>query len=617
MPRVQVLPPVLVDQIAAGEVVERPASVVKELVENALDAGAARVVVETEAGGTRRIAVADDGCGMDPEDARAALGRHATSKIRGLEDLEAVASLGFRGEALPSIASVARLSLLTSPDGSGLGTEVVADRGDEPRVSPARAVKGTRVVVEDLFANVPARRKFLKGAEAEARAITRVVTSLALSRPDVHFTLLAGTRTVLDLPSAPGPAARLAELLAGEAGPELSDVSFEHAGLTLRGAVSRPPASFSSRAWQWLFVGGRGVKDGTASHAAQLAAREAGLLDRHPAWALYVDGPPGAFDVNVHPQKLEVRFRDGGALHSLVHRGLLAALTGGKGATQLAGSSLSLRRVAPFQAPPSAEGFERAAPGAYRGAGASPGALPFESNRSWLGEGAAAPGAARPSLLVEADPADPGRGSWGAGEPSSSPAGALRLLGQYRDSFLVAEGEEGVVLVDQHVAHERVRYERILDRLGSEALPSQRLLLPVRFEASAGEAALLESSDELLLEAGFSVSSSAGRVFLVTAAPTDCPATAVVPFLRDLLARLADLPEEAGGAGASRRREALAASLACRGAITVHTPLAPAEAARLLSDLSRCRDPWTCPHGRPIFLTLTHGELEKRFGRKT
>ena len=581
MPKVHVLPDALVNQIAAGEVVERPASVVKELVENALDAGATRITVEADGGGIERLVVTDDGCGMNAEDARLALERHATSKIRTAEDLAAIGTLGFRGEALPSIASVASLSLVTSSDRSGLGTEVVADRGARPIVTPARQPQGARVMVEDLFGNVPARRKFLKSPEAELRAVSKACIALALSRPAVHFTLLSRGRTVLDLPPAFSAANRFTELLGASELGEVLDVSGEAPGVTLTGAVTRPEVTFASKTNQWLFVNGRSVKDGTVSHAATLAAREVLRDDRHPGWVLFLECDPALCDVNVHPQKEEVRFRDPGTIHSLVHRALGQSLGGGKTATPLSGSSFQLRRATAFTPP--------GAPGRIG-----------ETPLTWL----AAPPPVVPTGWREEDAA------------ASSPLGPLHFLGQYRESFLVAEGEEGLVLVDQHVAHERVRYERILAELGKKEPVSQQLLIPVTFDATPAEALAMERADALLKAAGFLVSELSGRSFVVSASPADTPSGAIVPFLRDLLGKLAALPEETGDESVpGRAREALAASLACRGAITIHTKLRPEEAARLLADLARCADPFTCPHGRPIFLTLAHPELEKRFGR--
>mgnify|MGYP001067806629 FL=1 len=594
MARIAVLPDVLVDQIAAGEVVERPASVVKELVENSLDAGATRVEVEIEGGGVGRLAVADDGCGMDPDDARLALERHATSKLRTAEDLGRIGSLGFRGEALPSIASVSRLVLTTSPDGSGLGTEVVVDRGAEPVVKPVRQTKGTRVVVEDLFGNVPARRKYLKSQDAEQRAVVKAVTNLALSRPDVAFTLRAGERGLLSLPSAPAALDRFSEVMGRGSLPRVLPVSYVHAGMRLEGAVSPPEPTFASRTFQWLFVNGRAARDGSVAHAARLAAEEALLGERNPAWVLFVSCPLDRVDPNVHPQKTEVRFLDPGAVHALVHRGLRDALTGGKAATALPASVLSdlaARSSSWGDTPPAATALG-------------------ETLGLWQGT----PPAAAPPL--------PARDSW-EGTPAAasvaSPAGALRLLGQYRESYLVAEGAEGLVLVDQHVAHERVRFERIRDRLEGQGLASQSLLSPVTFEASPEEADALSRADEVLSSAGFSVSALSGRLFVVSAAPADCAADKVVSVLRDLLDRLSDAAEAGGRSaeGVARTKDALAASLACRGAITVNRRLAPEEAARLLADLSLCRDPWTCPHGRPILLTLAHAEVLKRFGRSS
>jgi DNA mismatch repair protein MutL len=604
---VRVLPSALVDQIAAGEVVERPASAVKELVENALDAGAARIAVDVEGGGVTRISVLDDGSGMGPEDAALALERHATSKIRSFDDLTHVATMGFRGEALPSIASVSRLILTTSPDGSGLGTEVVADRGAPPDVRPARHPKGTRVVVEDLFGAVPARRKFLKSAEGELRAVVRTLTTLALANPPVAFTLRAGPRLLLDLPAAPDAAARFREILGDALPVPPLPVAFAHGGMALAGAVTPPAVTFASRANQWFFVNGRAVKDATVAHAVSLAAREVLRNDRHPGFALFLTCDPAACDVNVHPQKLEVRFREPNTVHALVHRGLVAALTGGKGAVAVEGSAFGDRGRGPGD-------FSE------RGRG--------QGSGSWLGEGSARYGAGasggRADTQALLDAIAPGLSPSSYSEENSSfssvltssPLGQLRLLGQYRDSFLVAEGEDGLVLIDQHVAHERVRYERFLAKLEAGAPASQALLTPLTFEARPEEAALLSRSDGLLASAGFAVSELSGRTFLVTAAPADMRASAVVPALRDFLDRLAALPEGSAAAPALRR-EVLAASLACRGAITINHRLAPAEAARLLVDLAACRDPWTCPHGRPILLSFAHAEVEKRFGRRS
>jgi len=587
--RIAVLPDVLVDQIAAGEVVERPASVVKELVENAFDAGATRVDVEIGGGGIARLSVADDGCGMDPGDARMALERHATSKVRTAEDLGRIGSLGFRGEALPSIASVSRLVLTTSPDSTGLGTEVVADRGAEPVVRPVRQTKGTRVVVEDLFGNVPARRKFLKSEDAEQRAIVKTLTALALSRPEIAFTLRSGERDLLVLPAAPSALDRFVEVMGRGSLPGALPVSFTHAGMRLAGAVSPPETTFASRTFQWLYVNGRAARDGSVAHAARLAAEEALLGERNPAWVLFVTCPPEKVDPNVHPQKSEVRFLEPSSVHSLVHRGLREALTEGKSATALPESVLSepfVRPVSWGDAPPAATALAESL-GLWDGA-------PHSTHAAW-----------------EASPA-------AAAVPS--PVGSLRLLGQYRESYLVAEGADGLVLVDQHVAHERVRFERIRDRLEGQGLASQALLSPVTFEAAPEEADALSRADAVLSAAGFSVSELAGRLFVVSAAPADCAAEKVVPVLRDLLGRLSNAAEIGGPRGAesvSKMKDALAASLACRGAITVNRRLAPEEAARLLADLSLCRDPWTCPHGRPILLTLAHAEVLKRFGRSS
>jgi DNA mismatch repair protein MutL len=431
----------------------------------------------------------------------------------------------------------------------------------------------------------------------------KAVTALALSRSDVAFALRAGPRLLLDLPPAIGIASRFREVLGLAAPAPPRDVDFAFNGMTLAGAVTRPDTTFPSRAHQWFFVNGRAIRDATVAHAVALATREALRSDRHAGFALFLTCAPELCDVNVHPQKLEVRFRDPNAVHALIHRGLVAALTGGKGAVAVEGEAFGNGSRGGRERERERNFYEWV-PG--RGAMS---ALGETATRYGAGAGAGA------GTLLETPATALSPSSYSQEVFSSSPLGPLRLLGQYRDSFLVAESEEGLILIDQHVAHERVRYERFLARLEAAQPASQSLLEPVVFEASPAEAALLSGSDALLSGAGFSVSELSGRTFLVSAAPPETPASSVLPALRDYLARVAALPE-GSALSPALRREVLAASLACRGAITVNHRLAPAEAARLLADLASCRDPWTCPHGRPILLTFSHEELEKRFGRR-
>ncbi|HYN42965.1 MAG TPA: hypothetical protein VE129_14395, partial [Thermoanaerobaculia bacterium] len=457
--------------------------------------------------------------------------------------------------------------------------------------------------------NVPARRKFLKSEDAEQRAIVKTLTALALSRPEVAFTLRSGERELLALPAAPSALDRFAEVMGRSSVPNALPVSFAYAGMELSGAVSPPETTFASRTFQWLYVNGRSARDGSVAHAARLAAEEALLGERNPAWVLFVTCPPEKVDPNVHPQKSEVRFLEPSSVHSLVHRGLREALKQGKSATVLPASVLS----EPFARPASWGDTPPAATALAESLG-----LWDVTGGAGVAGAAGAAGAGSSPLALHSTHA-----AWEVAPSSAavaSPAGTLRLLGQYRESYLVAEGADGLVLVDQHVAHERVRFERIRDRLEGQGLASQALLSPVTFEAAPEEADALSRADAVLSAAGFSVSELAGRLFVVSAAPADCAAEKVVGVLRDLLGRLSDAAETGGPRSAesvSKMKDALAASLACRGAITVNRRLAPEEAARLLSDLSTCRDPWTCPHGRPILLTLAHTEVLKRFGRSS
>jgi DNA mismatch repair protein MutL len=580
MPLIRLLDSRTIDRIAAGEVVERPASVVKELVENAIDAGASRIDVETSGGGVVSIRVRDDGCGMSRDDAALAVERHATSKIASEADLPGVRTLGFRGEALPSIASVARLTLTTS-DGSGPeGTRVAIEHGGARSVSPASRPRGTDVLVEDLFGRTPARRKFLKTPEAETREIARAVTRAALARPDVAFTLRTDGREILAAPPAVDRAARAIRLFGAETLGELLPFKARSGPLSLSGLVTRGSVTFPTRRLQYLHVNGRSVADRGVSRAIAQAAKEAIRTDRHPGVFLFLEAPEGAVDVNVSPSKTEVRFERPSEVFRLVFHTLVSALAAGK----------EERRLVPV--PPSsdfsvAEAREvYAAPPGPRPAGTGGGRklrLEIET-----------PGESPTVVEVEA-----------SGRPTA------RVLAQFDESFLVVEAESGLWIVDQHAAHERVLYEKMKDRAAQNRSFSQALLTPALWEASAEEALAVSESREEIAALGFDLEERSGNVFAISAVPPELSGRDPAGLLRDVLA--------AGGRDdrdPERRRDRMTATVACRSAVTIHHHLAAAESDRLLLDWLKCRDRFTCPHGRPVVLSLSDGDLLTFFRRR-
>ncbi|HEY3170232.1 MAG TPA: DNA mismatch repair endonuclease MutL [Thermoanaerobaculia bacterium] len=573
MPKIHRLANEVIDRIAAGEVVERPSSVVKELVENALDAGATRVDVEIDGGGIARILVRDDGSGMSADDARLALERHATSKISSDADLAAVGSYGFRGEALPSIASVSRLTLTTSDGSSPEAVRVTVDYGRPLVEELAARPRGTDVSVEGLFARTPARRKFLASAEAEGRAAAAAVTRAALSHPAVAFSLRSRGRETLDAPSAVDRAARILQVFGRETLGDLESFEARAGPLRLFGYVTRGSVTFPNRRFQYLFVNGRPVEDRALSRSILQASRDAIRTDRHPAVFLYVTADPGAVDVNVSPAKTQVKFADSGTAFRLVYHAVQSALLAGK----------EERRLKPV--PPEGRVAEA---------------------REGYGDAAPMPGSGGPVVLppVPKPEAPP--------PPVEKKPPELVPIGQYRESFLLASGPEGLLVIDQHAAHERILYERIRDRVASGRVLSQRLLLRVLFDATPEEAETLAARYEDLSAAGFEIEPMSGRSYAIAALPAEATDRDPADTLHETLAGLAGT----GELDTAGRRDRLAATLACRSAVTIRYHLAPEEIRRLLSDWMKTADRFTCPHGRPVVLLTTDEDLEKYFKRR-
>ncbi|MGE0591382.1 MAG: DNA mismatch repair endonuclease MutL [Vicinamibacterales bacterium] len=611
MGRITRLPAHLANQIAAGEVVERPASVVKELVENAIDAGARRIAVATEFGGKQRIRVEDDGTGMDPDDARLAVERHATSKLRSADDLAAIATLGFRGEALPSIASVSRFTLRTRARGAEAGTEVRVEGGLVSGVAEVGMAEGTVIDVKDLFHNLPARRKFLKSDAAESAQISRIVTQLALCYPEIGFSLTSGTRTVLECPPVPALRDRLYQLYGDEA--HLVAVAREGGGFRVEGFVAALAGPAPVRGPQNVFVNRRLVRDRTITHAILDAYTSASIKERSPEVHLFVSVPLDAVDVNVHPTKAEVRFREQSHLHQFIRHAVADALgaapapelrwpggvgrseghQGGTGSTPWAGSG-GWRAPVP--------------PRVYDGLLGSGGVLHGALHEGLTTDGPAAdgPGAATP------DPGGPSDGEATQQALATAGPGPLVPLGQFRDTFILAVDRDSVAIVDQHVAHERVLYERILERLRSGRLESQRLLEPLLVELPpAGIDALLSRTGELE-RLGFDIEGFGGGVVRVAASPVlltreDCEAA--------IRALAEDLDGLDRGARVDEALGQIAATMACHAAVKAHDRLTFEKMTHILAELHRTSFSTICPHGRPVMLRLTRRELEKRFER--
>ena len=579
MPRIHVLPSELVNQIAAGEVVERPASVVKELIENAIDAGASSVEVFLENGGKKRIEVRDDGCGMSRDDALLALQRHATSKIREFDDLARVRTLGFRGEALPSIASVSRFSL-TSFDGmSEHATEIECDPlTGERNARPAARDRGTTVVVRELFENVPARRKFLRSPDAEFRSIVTVVSSYALPLPSGAFRLSHNGRLVLDLPPAPSLRDRAVQVLGSEADEYLAEIDESYDSTRASGYVSRG-LRFGSRRNQYFFVNGRLVRDRVLTHAANRAA-EAFDFDGHPAIVLFLEVDSAAVDVNVHPAKTEVRFRDSGSIHVIVEQAVRRALGGAEEGAELLASSSGPRTQ-------------------------DSGLFPLQIHDR-------AVSAFTPLFHSQPIVQPPVQAAAVIEEAPALGDLAGRVIGQYRMSYILIDTPSGLRLVDQHAAHERVLFDRYLERIERHEPASQALLTPMLFESGAAESAVLESHAEDLRAVGFDIERFSGNAFAIAAVPPELVRNDVQSFLRKLI----DASIEERSPHVARVREKVCASLACQAAIKVHRPLGGDEMARLTAELLESSNPFACPHGRPIIVDIKHLDIERHFHRR-
>ncbi|MGQ9919766.1 MAG: DNA mismatch repair endonuclease MutL [Desulfobacca sp.] len=582
MQRISILPPEIASRIAAGEVITRPASVVKELVENSLDAGARTISVEVVDGGCHRLRVTDDGCGMWPEEAPLSLLRHATSKLRQDDDLLCLTTLGFRGEALPSIAAVARLELCSRRVDREVGCRLLVEGGVLRDQTPWAGPAGTQVTVSDLFYNTPARRKFLRSQGAEQAHILELLRHLALCYPEVHFLVQAQGKTVLQAPVHRDARERLAAILGVAWAEAMLELDLAMPGLQVRGLASPPDQHLASPRYQFLSVNRRLVSDRLLTGALRQAYQ--GLLPkgRHPVVLLEVAIAPDQVDVNVHPTKAEVRFKDSGRVFGAVLSALRQALE-------------------PTQRPGRQE---------FTGTWKATPALPVQEARPTALFSNLPPlpaGIALPPQPPEAMPQPP------VGPQEAQPAwrfADLPILGQLQATYILAQAPEGLLIIDQHAAHERILFEKLSRSTGQPA-PRQTLLFPVTVEVAPAAAAWVEAHLNTLQEVGLELEPFGGSTFLVRALPACLAQQEGATVVSGLIAELAPAKD---GEEAELRRQ-LHLTLACRGAIKAGQPLRPADMQQLLAQLDELSISSHCPHGRPLWRLLTFGEIRQNFRR--
>lgn len=603
MGSIKVLSAELAGRIAAGEVIERPASVVKELVENSIDAGATRIRVMAEKGGQRLIQVIDNGCGMDRQDALLCLEAHATSKITPDGDVGQIRTLGFRGEAMPSIASVTRFLLQTRPGVELGGTEVRVNYGAIEAVSDCGCAPGTLVKAEFLFGNLPARRKFLKGASTEDAQIEEAMLLLALSKPAIAFELFLNQRQVLRADGAQDIAARALMLLGRDAFEAMLPMDYREGDMHVCGFVSQPGYTRSNRREQRVVINGRGASADTVYYALRDAYADLVCKGRYPGAIVYIDLPPDQVDVNVHPAKREVRFRDPVRVSSLIAAAVrsslrrLPGLISPTGATSVSafGAAVTMPAMpAEVVLPPIQPGLPLPVP-------------PARTERASDGRVAAVTASVPGSLSLPAEsPREPE--SWSSPE-SSLPAGGagLRLLGMLGRRYVLAEGENGVIVIDIRAAHQRILFERLLANLRRAQVPQQQLLIPVTLNLSPEEGKYLHGRLEQFKAMGFSLDHFGGSTYLLSAVPGNLPDENYAVVIRDVIDDLRHSPP------GERQSTLSLVQAASRCAVRAETVLGADDQQRLLRDLVACEMPYTCPSGRPTMIHLTWNELARRF----
>jgi DNA mismatch repair protein MutL len=645
MGRIHVLSENVANKIAAGEVVERPASVVKELLENALDAGATRIRVNVEAGGKKLIQIIDNGCGMVRDDAMLAFERHATSKIKEAEDLLSVATLGFRGEALPSIASVARLHLETRAAEEASGTVVEINGGKIFKIEEAGLPAGTSITVRDLFFNTPARKKFLKAESTELSHIASLVTHYALAHPDKHFELHSATNAMLVAPPVAGYSQRVYQVFGKETLEQLIGVAamqpLDRVGLPqpppwrrdpeeepkdpgqmrMHGFVSKPEIQKLNRNSIYVFVNGRLIRDRLIQHAILEAYRNILPPTVYPVVLLFLELPSGEVDVNVHPSKTEVRFRQQTVMHDFVRDSIRAALMKARPVPQFVTEVSAHPTASPSLTPgaravaagwqvvkgePQAFSLQAPVVPAFTERLQFEGAIVVEAN-------AAVPVAQLPQHFFPTDGcAPPVAEEPEAPEDLAPLLASLKPLGQIRDSFILAVNPEGLWIIDQHVAHERVLFERVLRQRAAQKVESQRLLMPLLIELSPAQQAVFSEISDELNQNGFEAEPFGARSIAIKIAPAGVDAPQIEKMLHELLEQFA---REEQSLNLEKVRSRIAASIACHAAIKVNMPLEQNKMEWLLAELSKTECPMSCPHGRPVVLRYSMKEIQKAFKR--
>ena len=611
MARIALLPEHVASQVAAGEVVERPASVVKELVENALDAGATRIEVQIRRGGISSIRVVDDGSGMDRDDALLCLERHATSKIRSGHDLAAIHTLGFRGEALPSIASVSRFRLTTRERDALAGTEVLVQGGRIEQVRDGGEAPGTQIEVRQLFYNLPARRKFLRTENTEASHVEHQLHLQAIGHPGVAFVYLNDERVVFQLPPAASLRERIRDLCGAALTAELLEVTPADGDAEIRisGLIGKAGVSRSSRQQQHVFLNGRPVENSTVSFALREGYHTALMKGQHPVTFLFIEMDPAAVDVNVHPAKREVRFRDAATVREAVVRTVRRTLESDRGAW-----SQSFRAAPPITPALIPEREQLAlrkdwsdlpiAPSSP----AFPAAIPMKTPAAVAFPAEPAPPeapASPPTPAVPFAPITP--------VAASAAASSFRILGVLGKLYVLMENASGLVLVDQHAAHERILFEEMRRRMEEQGVPAQRLLLPLALQVTPQDADWITRHLETLHRAGISLEPFGASTFKIDALPTFLRASDPSQLLRDIID---DLRDTSAQTSKLRLGEEMIAKTVCRHAVKANDFLREPELVRLIQDLLACELPYCCPHGRPTMIQMSYGELEKKFGRK-
>ena len=590
---IRLLPDTLISQIAAGEVVERPASVLKEVLENSLDAGARSLTVTLAEGGMKQIRVTDDGCGIPADELALALARHATSKIENLADLERVATLGFRGEALASVASVARLILTSRHSDAAHASAIRAEGGPAGEAEPASHPQGTTVEVNDLYFNTPARKKFLRTEGTEFAHCSDVFHRIALSRPDVSMTLKHNGRVSAHLPATTFEI-RAATILGEELKHSGRPVDVSVPGIALRGIAGSPAQARSNRDAQYVFVNGRFVRDKVLSHALREAYSDVLHGDRHASFVLFLEIDPGAVDVNVHPAKTEVRFRDSRSVHQFVYHAVQRALAGSVAATPAPMANTSPALSQSFGTP------SYNAPPAYRRQDSLAVAQPVAAYAAMFEQ------AARPAATDAFAAAVLDRPAMQAEQPLGF------ALGQLHGIYILAQNEAGLVLVDMHAAHERILYEKLKCALDHHKVTGQQLLIPVTFHADALDVASAEEEQDTLRALGFEIAALSPTALVVRAVPGMLASGDIAALARGLLK---DIREYGATQVLNEKQNELLGTMACHGAVRAHRNLSTPEMNALLREMEETERSGQCNHGRPTWYQLTLADLDKLFLR--